>query len=121
MQWFTSGDEELQRVVIVDFVLYMHGDARLGNNEVLRILTALRHRFVCDCVKIDAFTDASVIAVKDSLRRATDRERNLEKEKKKRLPVTLDFVQKARTVLWNVKDLDRSMTYIGIMLAFNFM
>jgi len=121
IEWVIQQDIDQQRAVMVDFVLYMYGEAELGENEISRILSALRHRFICECYSTVVFTDASVLAVKSSVRRGSGRDRNIIKERKRRLPVTLDFVEKARSVLWGAGDIDRNMTYIGIMLAFNFM
>jgi hypothetical protein len=62
-----------------------------------------------------------VRAAKESTRKSSAREENINKEKKKRLPVTVDFIVKSREVFWMSTDIDNKMIYMGLVIAFNFM
>ena len=111
-----------RRVVLVDFIEHVVTHHKIKGDELSRMMSALRSRWVQACASVSVFEDPSVVLAKRAGKAATVREVHAQKESRRQLPVTADLIKIARDQYW-VKsgDLDRHMTYIGIVLAFNFM
>jgi hypothetical protein len=106
-------------VVLVEFVMHLFISRGLSANEVTMSCSALSTRFAMNCKGRDPFEHASVRMAKEACR-ADPRLQNIAKEMRRRMPVTVDMIDKHRELYWG-QDVDRAMTYVGTVLAFNFM
>ena len=115
--------ERERKVLVVNFIKFMVQKKNIGRDEIGRIMSALRFRFVKECAPVAVFSDPSVLLAKKASKRQEKRRcLHLRREQKRRMPVTMDMVEKERERHWvHSLDLDNNMIYIGIVLACNFM
>ena len=117
-----SASEGQKRETIVSFVQWLAVERGINGDEIARIMSALRSRWVQACADVRIFEDESVELAKRAGRASSAREDHLKKERRRQLPVTMDLIMRERVSHWvNSTDLDKNMTYMGMMLAFNFM
>jgi len=117
-----SATRDEKREMLVDFLLYLKLDVRMGGAEISRVMSALRSRWVEDLSDVGVFLDASVKRARKASRGMTAREIHQRKEKARRMPVTMDLIEMERENGWvKSKDTTRNMVYIAMVLAFNFM
>ena len=117
-----NASERQKRETIVSFVQWLAVEKGINGDEIARIMSALRSRWVQACADVKIFEDESVELAKRAGRASSTREDHLKKERRRQLPVTMDLIMRERTSHWvNSTDLDKNMTYMGMMLAFNFM
>ena len=92
----------------------------LSSHRIKRILQSLRHDLLLHCLDISVFSDATILlarrAIKESSRTLHQSKRNHH-----RLPVTFDILFWLQSELLSTEDVDDEMTYVGVVLAFNFM
>jgi hypothetical protein len=113
-------EDYMKIALLIDFSIDLQKKGN-SSNEVAGIFSAVRNSFKINCINTAIFDNESVKGCKESIRRVNARQENIEKEKRIRLPVTVDFIQEARQQLWNTNKIDTCMIYIGMSLAFNFM
>jgi hypothetical protein len=117
----TAASATQRRVMLVDFVKWL-AEEKINGDEISRVISALRSRWVQACADITVFEDESLRLAKKAGRTETARERHLLKEKRRRLPVTMDMIQRERQDHWvQSEEVNKKMVYMGMMLAFNFM
>ena len=107
--------EKGKRGILVLFVQHLSS----SNMGVRSGMAALRNMFRIGLEDTKIFDDASVLAARDSCR-PDPRTVSLAKETRLRLPVPFELVKVLRMSLWldDSGNLDRKMTYLGIMLAY---
>jgi hypothetical protein len=111
-----------KREMLVDFLLYLKKDVKMGGAEISRMMSALRSRWVEGLSDVGVFSDASVKRARRASRGMTARETHQKKEKARRMPVTMDLIEMERENDWvKTNDTTRNMVYIAMVLAFNFM
>jgi len=85
-------------------------------------MAALRSRWVDNLSDVKIFEDPSVRRARKASRGGSQRDGHKEKERKRRMPVTMDLIEREREDDWvGTRDTTRNMVYIGIVVAFNFM
>ena len=113
--------KEAKRRAIVDFIRFLKEEKKINGAEVTRVMTAVRSRFVENCMDVDMIDkDASVLRARKASKELTQREVHIAREKRRRMPVTMDMIAEARRRLW-AGSVEEKMTYLAIVLAFNFM
>jgi len=111
-----------RRVMLVDYIQWLTEERKINGDEISRIISALRSRWVQACADVSAFEDESVRLAKKASKAESAREKHLLKEKRRRLPVTMDMIQRQRQSHWmQSKEVNKKMVYMGMMLGFNFM
>jgi hypothetical protein len=97
----------------------MHELKRLTYSAITNSISAIAYKFKVNFHEI-GFLSSPIIAMAKRSCQLSGRIANLNREKHRRLPVTHDMIQWLKQYYWGV-DIDRSMTYIAITLAYNFM
>ena len=117
--WMAGFAVEEKRALVVLFIL---GLLKKGKSDhyVRMTLSSLHHDYRVRCLDTSLFdSDATIAAARKALGKRA-RELNLHHEKIKRMPLTLDMVQWLRVRYWKA-TVEKSMVYIAVVLAFNYM
>ena len=117
--WMAGFAVEEKRALVVLFIL---GLLKKGKSDhyVRMTLSSLHHEYRVRCLDTSLFDSDATIAVARKALGKRARELNLHHEKIKRMPVTLDMVQWLRVRYWKA-TVEKSMVYIAVVLAFNYM
>jgi len=110
-----------KRKMLVRFVRHLDERKHEKATEVAVTMAGVRHCFVINSHSVKAFADETVLAARRVAWTAGAREIQIQRERSTPLPVTVDMVNKGRELEWGSGEIDRMMSYVGIVLAFNFM
>jgi len=80
--------------MLVDFILHLKEEKGIQGNEVSRIMAALRSRWVDKLSDVRVFDDPSVRRARKASRGGSQRDGHKEKERKRRMPVTMDLIER---------------------------
>lgn len=120
--YLDTADRFNRREVMSTFVIYLEQTRKLSPSQITAILSALRHRFVCNLRDDDVFKDESVLLARKATMGITGREKSIQAEERKQFPITIDMIKMSRKINWEqADDIDKKMTYIGVAFGFNFM
>ena len=108
--------------IISMFVMHLSIDKGMRADAVSRAITGVKQHWKENLQPLDMFDDPVIRTLRDSCRASegSGREQNLAKEKRRRMPVTMDMVMWIRSQVMD-KSVDGFMTYMAVVLAFHFM
>jgi site-specific recombinase XerD len=128
---FLWGLTKQQKVEEVAWFIYDLVDKQgRSGDQVNRILSSMQAYFATNCREIsDVMGEQTVkLARKAASKQESGRALSEKREQKRRAPVTLHMLTQARTWYWKLgqksmtlEELDSSMTYLALVLAFHFM
>ena len=126
--WGLSRQEKV--IEMVRFIRELVVTSHRSGDQVTRILSAMASLFRTHCQDIASVmeSDSVKLARKAAAKQESARAISERKEMKRRAPVTLSMLSEARVWYWKMEkrvitatELDQSMVYIALMLAFHFM
>ena len=108
-----------RRRLLVLFIFYLHDSIEKSHTSIDGIMSAVAFSFKHNTRCTESFKDPAVRLAKAGCQ-------SLDKDvviavKARRLPVTFDMIQYLESILWHGQDIDKRMTFVGILLAFHFM
>jgi hypothetical protein len=107
------------RIYLILYVGYLHKQLNYSESAINIALSGLQHLFRIYGKDTSSFRDPVMSIARKSCR-VTDRQKNITRENKKRLPVTMDMLKWLQEHYWK-SDIDESMVCVASMLAFHFM
>ena len=108
--------------IIAMFVMRLSVDEGMSADAVSRAITGVKQHWKENLESTDVFDDPVIRTLRESCRarEGSGREKNIAKEKSRRMPVTLDMVAWVRGQYME-KSLNGFMTYLAVVMAFHFM
>jgi hypothetical protein len=117
---FTISTYDLSRRALVYFIYYLHLQCHKSSSQIKGVLQGLRHDVIRNLLDASVFRDEAVLlARKATLEPA--RILHQKKRSRQRMAVTIDILDYLKLTLQAECSIDSDMTYLGILLSFNFM
>ena len=117
---FTRDTYEDSLRALTCFVYDMKTRLLRSSSHIKRTLQALRHDLIKKLYTVSVFSDPSLILARRACKE-TARHLHKVRQSHRRLAVTFDIIDWLETFLLSTTRIEDEMTYVGILLAFNFM
>jgi hypothetical protein len=120
-------DREVKVELFCYFIKQCYEVHKMSASAVDKLIPAIRASMVCSAKDVKWMEDQAITQARRAVRNISRsaREANMEKEIRRRMPVTVDMVKTCRREYWSganaIPELDKCIIYIGMMLAFHFM
>lgn len=117
---FTISTYDLSRRAVVYFVYYLHLQCHKTSSQIRNVLQGLRHDVIRNLLDASVFGDEAVLLARKATREPA-RILHQKKRSRQRMAVTMDILDYLKLTLHAEHSIDSDMTYLGILLSFNFM